>query len=200
MSVICVTKRLAYWGERSLHDAIKLIYKGKAEILSADEECILNAGTQRDGSTNGLFAPLVIRLKDFGGYHVKEATIELNKYSVFARDKGICQYWHYDEKGNRFQYRCRPSELTMDHVFPKGRKHEKGPNWNPDTWENCVTACKTCNVKIKKGRTPEEAGLELIRKPFTPVRRKGDIYLMSFLFNPEKKAHQAFQNYLSGVI
>jgi hypothetical protein len=38
-----------------------------------------------------------------------------------------------------------------------------------DHWNNVVTACKRCN-NHKAGRTPEEAGLELLAVPFTPTR------------------------------
>ena len=37
-----------------------------------------------------------------------------------------------------------------------------------DTWANVVTSCKRCN-NHKAGRTPEQAGMELIAIPFTPT-------------------------------
>ena len=38
-----------------------------------------------------------------------------------------------------------------------------------DTWENCVTACRRCNLD-KAGRTPEQAGLRLLYVPYRPVK------------------------------
>ena len=35
------------------------------------------------------------------------------------------------------------------------------------SWENLVTACKACNTK-KGNRTPEEAGMRLLKKPRAP--------------------------------
>jgi 5-methylcytosine-specific restriction endonuclease McrA len=35
------------------------------------------------------------------------------------------------------------------------------------SWENLVTACRSCNLK-KRNRTPEEAGMRLLRKPSPP--------------------------------
>jgi hypothetical protein len=36
-----------------------------------------------------------------------------------------------------------------------------------DQWKNVVTACRRCN-NHKAGRTPEQAGMELLAVPFTP--------------------------------
>ena len=37
-----------------------------------------------------------------------------------------------------------------------------------DVWTNVVTACRRCNHH-KAGRTPEQAGMELLAVPFTPT-------------------------------
>ena len=34
-------------------------------------------------------------------------------------------------------------------------------------WENIVTSCYPCNLR-KRNRTPEQAGMRLLRKPFRP--------------------------------
>ena len=36
-----------------------------------------------------------------------------------------------------------------------------------NTWLNLVTACKKCNQK-KGDKTPDEAGMSLVRPPFKP--------------------------------
>jgi hypothetical protein len=51
-------------------------------------------------------------------------------------------------------------DLTLDHIMPR---HRGGPH----TWENLVSACRTCNHR-KGGRTPEEARMRLRRQPFQP--------------------------------
>ena len=38
-----------------------------------------------------------------------------------------------------------------------------------DSWENVVCACLTCNVR-KGGRTPQEAGMRLLKPPVKPTR------------------------------
>src|SRR5690606_22139725 len=52
-------------------------------------------------------------------------------------------------------------DLTRDHITPisiGGR----------DSWMNVVTACRRCN-NHKGGRTPEQAGMQLVAGPFTPT-------------------------------
>ncbi|MCX8049088.1 MAG: HNH endonuclease [Methylohalobius sp.] len=72
--------------------------------------------------------------------------------TLFRRDNYLCLYC-----GGRFLYR----DLSRDHVNPLSRG-------GLDTWNNVVTACKRCN-NYKAGRTPEEAGMELLAIPFTPT-------------------------------
>lgn len=76
---------------------------------------------------------------------------KLNSRNIWLRDGGVCQY-----SGRQL----RPSEGNIDHVIPLSRG---GPN----SWENCVLSCKQLNQK-KADRTPNEAGMKLIRKPFMP--------------------------------
>ncbi|HEY8521472.1 MAG TPA: HNH endonuclease [Gammaproteobacteria bacterium] len=78
-------------------------------------------------------------------------TPPLNNRTLFKRDANLCMYC-----GGQF----RTSELTRDHVTPLSRGGR-------DAWTNVVTACRRCN-NHKGGRTPEQAGLELIAVPFTP--------------------------------
>lgn len=77
--------------------------------------------------------------------------LSCNRRNVFWRDENQCQYC-----GNFFKF----DELTMDHVEPKSKGGAK-------SWENIVTSCKCCNSK-KRDRTPKEANMPLIRKPYSP--------------------------------
>jgi len=76
----------------------------------------------------------------------------LNNKTLFRRDASVCLY-------------CagvfRVSDLTRDHVTPISQG-------GVDVWTNVVTACRRCN-NHKGGRTPEQAGMELIAVPFTPT-------------------------------
>jgi len=185
MSVVVLTNTFAYWGERDLHDALRLIVKGKVEVVSADESHQVRAGIGRDGLVVKMPAPLVVRLLEFSGIRIKREEVAWSPEAVYERDKNVCQFWHHDEKtGKRFKHKCSTDERTIDHLIPKSRG---GKN----SFLNCVTACQTCNIKLKKNRTPLEAGMELHRLPETPKRRRGDMVVLSFNFNPSNKAHQA---------
>lgn len=70
------------------------------------------------------------------------------KHNIWIRDNGTCQY-----SGKKLQ----KEEANIDHPMPKSRG---GPN----TWENMVLCHKDINSK-KGSKTPEEAGLKLIRQP-----------------------------------
>lgn len=95
--------------------------------------------------------PKVIRL--YGYDRLPKQRVKLNRRNLFARDRNRCQYC-----GKHFP----TSELSIDHVVP--RKQDGG-----DTWENLVCACVRCNAK-KGGRTPDQAGMHLIKKPVMPRR------------------------------
>src|ERR1051326_2759809 len=74
-----------------------------------------------------------------------------SRYNIYARDKLICQYC-----GRRLpRY-----ELNLDHVIPRSRG-------GTSTWENVVCSCHECNRR-KGGRTPHEAGMALLHRPYKP--------------------------------
>lgn len=78
-------------------------------------------------------------------------TVRLTRRNLMFRDAHECQYC-----GKRPPLR----DLNIDHVLPRSRGGD-------DTWENLVTACRTCNLR-KGWRTPEEANMRLARRPFRP--------------------------------
>lgn len=90
--------------------------------------------------------PTVIRLTKYVNAPYKK--VLLSRLNVFKRDKYICAYC-----GGK-------NNLTVDHIIPK---YHGGKN----TWENLITCCFRCNNK-KDNRTPEEAGLKLLYKPYKP--------------------------------
>ncbi len=136
----------------NLRRAIVLIYLGKADVLHAQGE--LRATTNgttvaamRSVEGDVLPAPSVVKLR----HHVKRPLpeLKLSRRSVFARDNFTCQYCGMTSK-----------ELTIDHVVPK--RHGGGMHW-----ENLVACCRRCNTK-KGDKTPEKAGMKLMRAPRRP--------------------------------
>lgn len=187
-SVIVLNMYDEYWAETNIRRALRKIMNDRAVPVKEDKSQLLGVvklGWGPDAKYKPVYKPLVIRLSYFDYYYYKSEKVSYSDNAVFLRDKSICQYWHY-EKGKKFQYKCKPSELTIDHVLPVSR----GGATNDFT--NAVCACRHCNEIIKKNMTPEEAGLELIREPKVPKRIKGDRARSYFAFNPKNKAHQAY--------
>lgn len=94
--------------------------------------------------------PEVIQLTSYDKLSIPKSNF--SRRNLFKRDKYRCQYCN-----------CHPgtTELTVEHVIPKSRGGET-------SWTNCTTACVECNSR-KANRTPEEAGMKLIKEPKKPV-------------------------------
>jgi len=125
----------------TLRKAVILIILQKAEIISHKEG-------KKIGSINfSMKWPSVVRLKRYIRTPYKK--IILSRKNIIKRDGFKCAYCG---KGN--------VPLTMDHIQPKSKGGE-------DTWENLIAACTKCNNK-KGDRTPDEANMRLLHKPFKP--------------------------------
>jgi 5-methylcytosine-specific restriction endonuclease McrA len=121
--------------------AIVLIILGKAELIEAADGKVLRSVSMV------LPFPSVVRLSLF--VHIPFKRIILSRKNILRRDNHRCQY-------------CGKTEpmLTVDHIHPRS----KG---GTDSWDNLVAACVKCNNK-KGDHTPEEAGMQLLRKPIRP--------------------------------
>ena len=119
--------------------ATVLMIKGKAESLEEDPNHNIRQNIK---------APTVIRLRQF--IRVPYREIPLTRKNIFQRDQSCCKY-------------CGQSntKLSIDHVIPRSRG-------GTDNWENVITACLQCNVR-KGNRTPEEAKMPLLGKPYKPL-------------------------------
>jgi len=95
--------------------------------------------------------PRVIRLLHYD--RLPRHVVKFNRRNIFLRDENRCQYCSRQFGAHR---------LSLDHVVPSSRGGKT-------TWENIVCACRRCNVR-KGGRTPQEAGMRLHRRPFRPKR------------------------------
>jgi 5-methylcytosine-specific restriction endonuclease McrA len=88
--------------------------------------------------------------------------VRLSRKNLMMRDGHQCQYC-----GRKPPIR----DLNIDHVLPRCRGGR-------DAWDNLVTACKPCNLK-KGSRTPDEAGIRLMRLPQRPKWSTAARILMS---------------------
>ena len=123
------------------YKAFVLVYLGKAELVETYTDKYLS-------SVNSQFPlPSIVRLRSY--ILVPYKKIMLSRKNVLKRDNNRCQYCNKHS-----------NELTIDHVIPKSLGGQ-------DTWENLVAACIKCNNK-KSNKTPEQANMPLISKPFKP--------------------------------
>jgi hypothetical protein len=102
-------------------------------------------------STLDIHSILGISGKLLGDKFFTRTTVYTDREILYARDRYLCAYC-----GDEFS----AYKLTIDHVHPQSRG---GKN----VWQNCVTACKTCNHK-KGDKTPEEAKMPLLYVPYAP--------------------------------
>lgn len=125
-------------------DAMVLWAKGKVEIVHTHD--------RETRSVSFAFKiPSVVRLLRYVKL-AKRPMVQFNRANIFTRDDFTCQYCARE---------FASQDLTYDHVVPESRGGRRN-------WENIVTACEPCNRK-KADRTPEEAGMTLIRKPCRPT-------------------------------
>lgn len=77
--------------------------------------------------------------------------VKFSRINVFTRDNFTCSYC-----GRRLPM----NELNYDHVVPRIQGGQT-------VWDNIVTSCYPCNDR-KAGRTPKQAGMTLLKKPYRP--------------------------------
>jgi 5-methylcytosine-specific restriction endonuclease McrA len=170
----------------SLEDAVTFKVKGMVNWEIGDE-VKLHGGFQRTtGQRSIVEVGSIISLK--GASKHARLVPNLNNKNLFRRDLNICAYCGH---------LTHDSNLTRDHILPTSRG---GKN----TWTNCVSACRRCNLN-KSDKTPEEAGLKLLYVPYTPSRAEELILMnrkiladqMEFLlgFIPEtSRVHKLIKN------
>lgn len=93
--------------------------------------------------------PTVIVLNHYD--KIPRQTVKFTQKNLWERDNFTCQYT--GKKVTR-------TNGNIDHIIPRSQGGKT-------SWENCVIAHKEINA-IKADRTPEQAGLKLLKKPSAP--------------------------------
>lgn len=137
-------------------DAVKLYFADHVAYACGMELYTLHGGTCASTGRRSRISVNSI-IATFGDNHALMKARDkyvppLNNHTLFKRDANLCLYC-----GERFL----SSDLSRDHVRPISQG-------GLDLWRNVVTACKRCN-NHKAGRTPEQAGMQLLAVPFTPT-------------------------------
>lgn len=142
----------------SVRRAFTLLYQGVARAIDAQfrlyefadwaalaaerHECIHTVNRT-------IRVPRVVVLSAYE--YLPKGRVRFSRLNIYARDSDTCQYC-----GRIFS---RP-ELNLDHVVPRSQGGRT-------SWENVVCSCITCNLR-KGGRTPDQAGMKLLKRPSRP--------------------------------
>ena len=119
--------------------AITLWCQGKVEVIAVHDREVRAVSVS-------FKLPSVIRLLRFVKIKRRFDYVPFSRANIYARDRNTCQYCNES---------LPTSELTFDHVVPRSRG-------GSHVWENLAAACRPCNMK-KRDRTPDEAGMRLLR-------------------------------------
>ena len=102
--------------------AIKLMFLDRITVLEEYEQHVARSANLT------IHYPAVAVTKN---YFSKSRNVRFSRTNMYLRDLYQCQYC-----ADTFSH----DELTIDHVVPRS-------NGGITTWENSVTACKSCNHK-----------------------------------------------------
>lgn len=143
----------------SVRRAFALLYQGIARVVNEQYQTFdfdrwsdlsVSVRDESVGLVNRVIrVPRVILLVGYD--RVPKRQVRFSRYNIYARDKSTCQYC-----GRKLPRH----ELNLDHVTPRSRG-------GTSTWENVVCSCHECN-RHKGGKSPQEAGMALLRKPYKP--------------------------------
>lgn len=125
----------------SLRRAVVLVLQDKAVVERA------HPGLRVRGSAVEIPVPQVIRLCRYVRVPFRQRA-PWSRRGVLVRDRHRCAY-------------CGQRATTVDHVVPRSHGGQ-------DTWLNTVAACAADNHR-KADRTPEQAGMRLLSRPFEPT-------------------------------
>jgi 5-methylcytosine-specific restriction endonuclease McrA len=136
--------------------AVTLIFAGKAEVVEEYEDHEIHSVTM------AIKMPSVVRF--LNAVRRRKQTPKFSRQNIHTRDQQRCQYC-----GRKVPLH----EATYDHVLPRrlGGK---------TCWDNVVIACggaNGCNSR-KGGRTPEQAGMRLLKLPVRPRQLTMKLTLM----------------------
>lgn len=133
----------------SREEAAILYVKGQVLWSIGDKPSCIYGGINQLGERSYLSLSSIIACD--GDTSRRNFVPALSNRLLFRRDGHRCMYcgFEFDDYS-----------LTRDHIRPRVQGGE-------DVWTNVISACARCNHH-KGGRTPEQAGMELLAIPFEP--------------------------------
>jgi 5-methylcytosine-specific restriction endonuclease McrA len=138
--------------------AFSLLYMGIARAIDSqyrlydfESWAALSAAEHESISTieRAIRVPRVLVLTAYE--YLPKGRVRFSRLNIYARDDDTCQYCGQQ---------LTRAELNLDHVVPRAQGGRT-------SWENVVCSCIECNLH-KGGRTPEQAGMKLLKRPSRP--------------------------------
>jgi len=141
--------------------AFSLLYLGVARVINPEFKTFdfeswaeLGDQIQEQGEfihtvTRAIRIPRVIVLQLYD--RIPKTKVRFSRHNIYMRDGNTCQYCGEE---------LPRAELNLDHVVPRAQGGRT-------TWENVVCCCIDCNLS-KGARTPDQAGLKLLKPPLRP--------------------------------
>ena len=120
----------------STERAFVISYKGNAEVIAEHPETFNLVNPELI-----IYKPSIIRVFTYVKQNIQK--VPLTRENVYRRDNYECVYCGCSNQRT----------LTLDHVIPQSKGGK-------DSWDNLVTACKSCNSE-KADLTLEEYGKEI---------------------------------------
>lgn len=145
--------------------AFTLLYLGVARVVDQQFRTFdfeswaqLSAEIGHDGNgredvmrtvNRAILIPRVIVLQLYD--RIPRTKVRFSRHNIYLRDSNTCQYCGLERQR---------TELNLDHVVPRAQGGRT-------TWENVVCCCIDCNLS-KGARTPDQAGMRLLKTPVRP--------------------------------
>lgn len=148
--------------------AVRMLFQEKVEVLEEYEREIRSVYLS-------LRVPSVLRLLRYVKMKRHHNQVKFTRSNIYSRDGYSCQYCNH---------KLPASQLTYDHVVPVALGGNK-------SWENIVTSCVKCNRK-KGNRSPEEAGLKLLKHPKAPYGFPHRVHYLLW----ESRAPESWKDYI----
>ena len=159
-SVLVLNRNFQPVNVTTVRRAFTLLYQGNAKAINRHYETFdfetwseLSAEVHSKDVvhtiTRALRVPRVIILQVYD--RLPHLHVRFSRQNIYLRDKNTCQYC--GEKKARH-------ELNLDHVVPRSQGGRT-------SWTDVVCSCIECNL-YKGGRTPEQAGMQLLNRPTRP--------------------------------
>lgn len=130
------------------YEAVNVVSAKRALTLVLGGKAVVEERSKAVVRTSKINVPVPSAVRLMAYRRIPRQNRSISRKGILLRDSNTCQY-------------CRAplpaKDLTMDHVIPRSRG-------GGSTWENLVACCFPCNNR-KGSRTPQEAGMSLVKQP-----------------------------------